>query len=92
VIIHRTVYVYCLLLPFGLVDSIGAMTPVIVTFVAYTFFALEALSSEIEEPFGTEPNDLPLDAMSEGIQTTLLELLGERDLPAAPAPVNYVLT
>ena len=92
VIIHRTVYVYCLLLPFGLLDSIGAMTPVIVTFIAYTFFALEALSSEIEEPFGTEPNDLPLDAMAEGIQTTLLELLGERDLPAAPKPVNYVLT
>jgi ion channel-forming bestrophin family protein len=92
VIIHRTVYVYCLLLPFGLVDSIGAMTPVIVTFVAYTFFALEALSSEIEGPFGTEPNDLPLDALAEGIQATLLELLGERDLPPAPKPVNYLLT
>ena len=92
VIIHRTVYLYCLLLPFGLVDSIGAMTPFVVTFIAYTFFALEALSSEIEEPFGTEPNDLPLDAMSEGIQASLLELLGERNLPAAPQPKNYVLT
>jgi ion channel-forming bestrophin family protein len=68
------------------------MTPFVVTFIAYTFFALEALSSEIEEPFGTAPNDLPLDAMSEGIQTSLLELLGERDLPAAPQPENYVLT
>ena len=92
VIIHRTVYLYCLLLPFGLVDSIGAMTPFVVTFIAYTFFALEALSSEIEEPFGTEPNDLPLDAMSEGIQASLLELSGERNLPAAPQPKNYVLT
>lgn len=92
VIIHRTVYLYCLLLPFGLVDSIGVMTPLVVTFVAYTFFALEALSSEIEEPFGTEPNDLPLDAMAEGIQTTLLELLGERNLPPAPKPVNFQLT
>jgi putative membrane protein len=92
VIIHRTVYLYCLLLPFGLVDSIGAMTPLVVTFIAYTFFALEALSSEIEEPFGTEPNDLPLDAMAEGIEASLRELLGERDLPAAPRPRNYVLT
>jgi ion channel-forming bestrophin family protein len=92
VIIHRTVYLYCLLLPFGLVDSIGVMTPLVVTFVAYTFFALDALSEEIEAPFGTEPNDLPLDALSEGIQTTLLELLGERDLPAPPQPVNYILT
>ncbi|HTV84792.1 MAG TPA: bestrophin family ion channel [Dyella sp.] len=92
VIIHRTVYLYCLLLPFGLVDSIGAMTPLVVTFIAYTFFALEALSSEIEEPFGTAPNDLPLDAMSEGIETSLRELLGERNLPAPPPPHNYILT
>lgn len=86
VIIHRTVYLYCLLLPFGLVDTIGAMTPVVVTFIAYTFFALEALSSEIEEPFGTASNDLPLDALCEGIETSMRELLGERDLPPAPTP------
>ncbi|RDS79800.1 bestrophin family protein [Dyella psychrodurans] len=92
VIIHRTVYLYCLLLPFGLVDSIGTMTPLVVTFIAYTFFALEALSSEIEQPFGTAPNDLPLDAMSEGIETSLREILGERDLPDAPRPKNYLLT
>ena len=60
VIIHRTIYLYCLLLPFGLVDSIGSMTPVIVVFVAYTFLALEALGSELEEPFGSQANDLPL--------------------------------
>ena len=63
VIIHRPIYLYCLLLPFGLVDSIGPMTPVIVTLVAYPFFALEALGHEIEEPFGDAPNDLALDAI-----------------------------
>ena len=55
VIIHRTIYLYCVLLPFGLVDAIGPMTPVIVAFIAYTFFALEALGAQIEEPFGTDP-------------------------------------
>ncbi len=92
VIIHRTVYLYCLLLPFGLVDSIGGMTPLVVGFVAYTFFALEALSAEIEEPFGIQPNDLPLDALCQGIEATLLETLGRSDLPPAPEPVDYVLT
>ena len=83
VIIHRTIYLYCLLLPFGLVDSIGFMTPVIVAFIAYTFFALEALGAELEEPFGTAPNDLALDAMSQMIEATLRELTGEV-LPPAP--------
>ncbi len=91
VIIHRTIYLYCLLLPFGLVDSIDAMTPVVVAFIAYTFFALEALSAEIEEPFGTEPNDLALDAMSRMIEGTLREMLGE-PLPPDEAARDFVLS
>ena len=85
VIIHRTIYLYCVLLPFGLVDAIGVTTPVIVAFIAYTFFALEALGAEIEEPFGLQPNDLALDAMSAMIEGTLREMTGLPPLPAAPA-------
>lgn len=92
VLIHRTIYCYCVLLPFGLVDSIGSMTPVIVAFIAYTFFALEALAAEIEEPFGTAANDLPLDALSGTIEDTLEELLG-RPLPSpVDAPRSYLVT
>lgn len=92
VILHRTVYLYCLMLPFGLLDSIGIMTPLMVTFVAYTFFAIEALSDEIEEPFGTSPNDLALDAMAVNIEIALLEMLGDRDLPKPLQPVNFLLS
>jgi len=93
VIIHRTIYFYCLLLPFGLVDTIGLMTPVVVAFIAYTFFALEALSAEIEEPFGTEPNDLALDAMSAAIEATLREMMGEAlPPPREPGPGEYIQT
>jgi ion channel-forming bestrophin family protein len=92
VILHRTVYLYCLLLPFGLLDAIGVMTPVMVTFVAYTFFAIEALSDEIEEPFGTMPNDLPLDMLSVSIESDLREMMGERELPVLPRPVKFLLT
>jgi len=92
VLIHRTIYLYCLLLPFGLIDAIGAMTPVIVAFIAYTFFALEALAAEIEEPFGLEPNDLALDAMSGMIESTLREMAGEKLPPEADRPDAIVLS
>lgn len=92
VIIHRTVYFYSFLLPFGLVDGIGVMTPVVVGFVAYTFFALEALSDEIEEPFGTQPNDLALDAITVTLERSLREMLGDTDLPEAPKAFDYVIT
>jgi putative membrane protein len=52
VVLHRSTCLYCLLLPFGRVDAIGALTASGVCFVSYTFFALEALSDEIEDPFG----------------------------------------
>ncbi|HEX5310936.1 bestrophin family protein [Aquabacterium sp.] len=92
VILHRTVYLYCFMLPFGLLDAIGFMTPVMVAFVAYTFFAIEALSDEIEEPFGLLPNDLALDAMATNIESALLEMLGDRELPKPVEPVNFLLT
>ena len=91
VILHRTAYLYCFLLPFALVNAIGWTTPIMVAFIAYTFFALEALSDELEDPFGTSANDLPLESMCVMIETTLCEMLGDKDLPVAPQPVNYVL-
>ena len=92
VIIHRCVYLYCFLLPFGLLDTIGLMTPVIVGFIAYTFFALEALGAEIEDPFGSDPNDLALGAMSHGIESSLLEMLGEPARTAKVEARNYILS
>ncbi|WP_282597066.1 bestrophin family protein [Rufibacter aurantiacus] len=77
VLLHRTVYLYCFLLPFGLVDSIGWMTPLMVVFVGYTFMALESIVTEIEEPFGTEPNDLALNTISQTIEASLLEMAGQ---------------
>jgi putative membrane protein len=90
VLLHRTVYIYCYLLPFGLADSLGWFTPFITVFIAYTFIAFEAIADEIEEPFGTEPNDLALNNMCLMIETTLLEMIG-RPLPALPAAGKYIV-
>ncbi|WP_316803134.1 bestrophin family protein [Pedobacter nototheniae] len=89
VLLHRTVYLYCFLLPFGLVDSLGWLTPLIVVFIAYTFVAFEAIADEIEEPFGTEANDLALNSMCEMIESTLLEMAGE-PLPNFPQKTGYI--
>ncbi|HJV00718.1 MAG TPA: bestrophin family ion channel [Burkholderiaceae bacterium] len=86
VLLHRTIYAYCFLLPFGLVHAIGAATPLIAVFVAYTLVALEAIAQEIGDPFGTAPNSLALEAMSRTIERSVLELCG---LPMpAEAPVG----
>lgn len=90
VLLHRTVYLYCFLLPFGLVDSLGWITPLITVFIGYTFVAFEAIADELEDPFGTEPNDLALNAMCRMIETTLLEMAG-RPLPPPISANNYII-
>ena len=91
VLLHRTAYLYCFLLPFGLVDTIGFMTPLVVAIVAYTFFALDALGDELEEPFGLEHNDLPLDAICRIIEIDLRTALGDEDVPPPLEAVDYTL-
>lgn len=87
-LLHRTAWLYCFLLPFGLVDTVGYMTPFVVAIVAYTFFGLDALGDEIEEPFGLADNHLPLDALCREVEANLLEALGARVLPPALLPVD----
>lgn len=91
-LLHRTAHLYCIFLPFGLVDTIGYLTPLVAAIVAYTFFGLDALGDEIEEPFGHADNDLPLDAICRTIEIDLRTALGERDLPPPLLPVNYQLS
>lgn len=91
-LLHRTAWLYCFLLPFGLVDLVGFMTPFVVAIVAYTFFGLDALGDEIEEPFGTADNHLPLDALCRDVEINLREALGERELPPPLVPVGGRLT
>ncbi len=90
VLLHRTIYIYCFLLPLGFADSLGWYAPFIITFVAYTFTALEAIADELEDPFGNMPNDLALDAMSANIERSISEI---EDVPienAKPADSFYI--
>lgn len=91
VLMHRIVAVYCTLLPFGLMDSIKWATPFVVLAISYCFFGLDAIGDEIEQPFGTDTNDLPLKALSRTIERNLRQRLGEK-LPPAVAPKRGVLT
>ncbi len=90
-LLHRTAHLYCLFLPFGLVDTIGFMTPFVVGLISYTFFGLDTIGDEIEEPFGLQDNDLPLHAICTRIQIDLGAALGESDLPAMPEPKDFCL-
>lgn len=90
-LLHRTALIFCVTLPFALAGSLGWWTLLPVLLVAYTFFGLDALGHQLEDPFGMEPNALPLNAIQRTVQRELLALLGCRDLPEPIEAVDYVL-
>ncbi len=91
VLIHRLVAFYVFALPFGLVSTIGSWTPAVVALVAYAFLGLDAIGDEIEEPFGTHTNDLPLSTISRMIEINLKERLEEDNVPEPLAPAKDVM-
>ncbi|WP_061709150.1 bestrophin family protein [Pseudenterobacter timonensis] len=88
-ILHRTVYLFCIMLPFALVVDLHYMTPFISVLISYTFISLDALAEELEEPFGVENNDLPLDAICNAIEIDLLQMNDEKVLPSRILPDKY---
>lgn len=91
VMIHRVVYFYCALLPFGLVDAIAWMTVPVSLVLAYSFIALDSLAAELETPFKRDENGLPLDAISLNIELSLREMSREPMEKKPLQPVDYVL-
>lgn len=90
-LLHRTAYIFCFLLPFGFADSLGWVTPFASALAAYTFFGLDALGDELEVPFSKQPNALPISTISRQIEIHLLRSMDIEKLPSIPQPENYIL-
>ena len=91
-LLHRTIYLFCILLPFAMAEPLGWLTPVFTAIVSYTFFGLDEIGDDLEDPFGFDENDLPCNAIVRTLEREILAALGETALPPALEPVEYVLT
>jgi ion channel-forming bestrophin family protein len=67
--------VYCIFLPFALVDQLEGWTGFVVTIVSFILLGVEEIANEIEDPFGTDPNDLPLDQICDTILSNVEEAI-----------------
>lgn len=76
-LIYRTSYLYCFLVPLALLESAGWLTPLFAGIVAYVFFGLAEVTEELAHPFGTTPNGLPLEAICRTAEISLAPHLGE---------------
>ncbi len=88
-ILQRTVYLFCTLLPFALVADLHFMTPFVSVFISYTFLSWDSLAEELEDPFGISANDLPLNAICNTIERNVLDMLDIKPLPLPIKPNKY---
>jgi putative membrane protein len=74
---HIKVFVllFCLTIPFAIVDVMRGYTPFVAAILAFALMGIDEIGVEIEDPFGDDPNDLPVDRIAETIRVGTGEIL-----------------
>ena len=74
---HIKVFVtlFCFSVPFAMVEQMGWFTPFAAAVLAFALFGIDEIGVEIEDPFGYDENDLPLDPIGDGIEVSVRDIL-----------------
>ncbi|OLP19869.1 hypothetical protein BST81_03305 [Leptolyngbya sp. 'hensonii'] len=83
--LKQLLLLYSFLLPFQMVHELGWWTGVVTALVSFTLFGIEEIGIEIENPFGHDYNDLPLDAICDTMLRNIEDLIS-----LTPTSHNYV--
>lgn len=73
--VKQFVLLFALLSPFALADEFGYGTIIAEMFIFFSTMGLELLAGEVEEPFGQDKNDLPIDDIATGIALDVRAIL-----------------
>ncbi len=73
--LKQMLLIYCLSLPLQMVDRFGWWTALLASLVSFTVFGIEEIGIEIENPFGYDTDDLPLDAICQTMQINIEDLI-----------------
>ena len=73
--LKQLLLLYCLMLPFEIVSTMGWLTGFVCGLTSFTLLGIEEIGLEIENPFGQDPNDLPLDAICDNLRRNIEDLI-----------------
>ena len=83
-------HIFCILLPIGLVETLGYATPLGSTLAGLMFLAVLQIGDDLVDPFANTVHDVPLTAMCRTIEIDLLQSIGD-PAPEPTKPVKGVL-
>jgi putative membrane protein len=75
VFLKKFIFFYVMTMPFPFVISLGYIAVPVVAFIFYVLASLEQIAEEIEDPFGGDENDLPMDKMAQNIKKHVAEIM-----------------
>jgi len=81
---------FCILLPIGLVETLGIATPIGSTIAGLMFLAVLQIGDDLVDPFANTLHDVPLNAMCRTVEIDLLQTIGD-PAPEPMQPVKGVL-
>jgi putative membrane protein len=90
--LKQLLLIYCLLLPFQLVSNLSWLTGPVVGLISFTLFGIEEIGIEIENPFGHDRNDLPLDAICNNLKRNTEDLIALSSTDGASVKRNSQLS
>ncbi len=70
-------HAFCLLLPLGLVETLGVFTPIGSTGLGFLLFVLLRIGDDLAEPFSNKVHDVPMTTVTRSIEIDLLDSLGD---------------
>jgi ion channel-forming bestrophin family protein len=73
--VKKFIFIYIMTLPFGFATQSGFLTVAIVVLISFVLLSVELIAEEIEDPFGRDINDLPLDELAGKIRDNVREIL-----------------
>jgi putative membrane protein len=85
--LKQILLIYCLSIPFQLVDELLGFTGLVAAVISFTLLGIEEIGREIENPFGYDQNDLPLDDICNTMLKNIEDLISIQ--PSVHYPENH---
>jgi ion channel-forming bestrophin family protein len=73
--LKRLLLIYCFILPFQLVNELNWWAIPVVTLLSFILLGVEEIGNQIEDPFGSDDNDLPIEEICNTVVKNIEDLI-----------------
>jgi putative membrane protein len=89
--VRLTIFIFTIILPMGLIESIGRIAIPITFVISFLFFYVESIAKVMQNPFENVPNDIPMTSLCRTIEINILEMIGAENIPDKILPKNGIV-